>query len=172
MKIFLIGYRCVGKTVTGKLLAEMMRFAFIDTDKEIEKKMGNTIASIVKKKGWKYFRNIESQILREIAIDNKCIIATGGGIILDFKNIKFMKKNGTIVWLKASSNIILKRMKKSLKILRPSLTGRKIEHETESVLIKRIPLYKECADFIVDTSINEIKSVAKEIKRKINNVRQ
>ena len=175
MKIFLIGYRCVGKTVTGKLLADMMKSSFIDTDEEIEKKMKDTISSIIKKNGWEYFRDIEKQVFKKITINDKCIIATGGGIILNFENIKFMKKNGIIVWLKASSNIILKRMKKSLKsskILRPSLTGRKIEYETESVLIKRIPIYKKYADFAVDTSINEIKNVAKEIKRKINNVRE
>ena len=170
MKIFLIGYRCTGKSTIGRRLASMLGFSFIDTDKIIENKCSQTITLIVKKKGWDDFRKIEKQILMETADVKNYVIATGGGIILDPENLQFMKDNGTIVWLKAPVKTIISRIKRDIRSsdLRPSLTGGTIEDETESVLNQRIPLYKKRADFEIDTSVNDVYEAAQKIKRRLN----
>ena len=61
MKIFLIGYRCTGKTTLGKILAHRLNFDFIDTDLLIEQSLGLTIRKIIEKQGWEKFRQIEKK---------------------------------------------------------------------------------------------------------------
>ncbi len=167
--IYLIGYRCTGKTTTGRELAAMSDFLFLDIDEEIRTKMSMSIASIVENFGWEKFREIEQQILFKTDKLNPHIIATGGGIITLDENVRFMKKNGIVVWLKAPVNIITHRMIKDPETsdLRPSLTGKTVEDETLSVLNKRIPIYKNACDFEFDTSQLSPLEIAENIKQKI-----
>ncbi len=168
--IYLIGYRCTGKTTTGRELAAMSDFLFLDIDKEIRTQMSMSIASIVENHGWEKFREIEKQILFKTDKLNSHIIATGGGIITLDENVRFMKKNGIVIWLKAPVNIIIRRMMKDPETsgLRPSLTGRTIEDETFSVLNRRIPIYMNACDFEFDTSELSPRKTAENIKRKIH----
>lgn len=168
--IYLIGYRCTGKTTTGRELAAMSELLFFDIDEEIRIKMSMSIASIVENYGWEKFREIEKQILFKTDKFNSHIIATGGGIITLDKNVRFMKKNGIVIWLKAPVNIIIRRMIKDPETfgLRPSLTGRTIEDETFSVLNRRIPIYQNACDFEFDTSELSPLEIAENIKRKIH----
>ena len=170
MKIFLIGYRCTGKSTIGRILASMLGFSFLDTDKIIETRQSQTISLFVEKNGWDDFRKIEKQILMETAHVKNYVVATGGGIILDPENLQFMKDNGTIIWLKAPAQIIINRMRDDVSSsdLRPSLTGLTIEAETESVLNQRIPLYKKNADFEIDTSVHDVYGTAQKIKRRLD----
>lgn len=170
MKIFLIGYRCTGKSTIGRRLSSMLGFSFLDTDKIIETRQSQTISRFVEKNGWDDFRKIEKQILMETVDVKNYVIATGGGIILDPENLQFMKDNGTIVWLKAPVKTIINRIKKDIRSsdLRPSLTELTIEDETEFVLNQRIPLYKRRADFEIDTSINDVYEIVQKIKRRLD----
>ena len=115
MKIFLIGYRCTGKTTIGKILADRLNFDLIDTDSMIEQKIGSTILSFVEKNGWDKFRQIEKETLLNTKENKNIVIATGGGIILNRENQKFIKDNGFAVWLDASLATILSRLKKDTK---------------------------------------------------------
>lgn len=167
--IYLIGYRCTGKTTIGRILAAIMDFPFLDTDKEIERKMSIPISSIVENHGWKKFREVEKKILFKTAELKNHVIATGGGIVTFDQNVDFMKKNGIVIWLKAPVHIIISRMTDdpASSGLRPSLTGRTIEDETNSVLSGRIPLYQNACDFEFDTSEKTPGTIAENIKQQI-----
>ncbi len=169
MKIFLIGYRCTGKTTIGKTLADLLKFDFIDTDSMIEQKIESSILDFVEKNGWDKFRQIEKETLLKTKKDKNIVIATGGGIILDRENQQFIKNNGFTVWLDASLSTILSRLKKDFKTKdsRPSLTNDDVFNETAKVLKQRIPIYQRISHIKVDTNFNPPEEIANTIKRRL-----
>ncbi|NTW07909.1 MAG: shikimate kinase, partial [Syntrophaceae bacterium] len=82
MNVVLIGYRACGKSTVGKLLAEKLKIAFLDTDLLIEENLGMPIKEIVASQGWDYFRAREKEAVQELAQRSECVIATGGGVVL------------------------------------------------------------------------------------------
>lgn len=165
MNIFLIGYRCVGKTSVGKALAATLSLSFIDSDVEITKEYGMTVSEIVQKQGWESFRKKEKKIIKKICALNNYVVATGGGVVLDDENIRQMQKNGRIIWLKASSETITKRMleDKNTKNLRPSLTSKGVINEIEDTLLSRLPYYKKAMDFSTETDNFDIDEICAKI---------
>jgi shikimate kinase len=158
MNIVLIGYRGTGKSTVGKLLAARLGRELVSTDAEIVTRAKRTIPEIVTQEGWEYFRNLESDICRELAGRDKLVIDTGGGAILRTQNVEALKKNGTVVWLTASVETIGKRIGGDNQ--RPSLTGAKsFVDEIQDVLRERTPNYQAAADHTIatdDRSINQL----------------
>ena len=173
MNVILIGYRCTGKSTTGKALARIMETPFVDTDRIIEQTMGSTVAAIVADQGWDRFRKIESQVLKGVLMAESMVIATGGGIILDNKNVLAMGSAGTVVWLRASCDTILRRMSQDAATpgLRPSLTDKSLEIEVMETLALRTPLYRGAAHMVIDTDLAEPTEIAITIKRRLDNGR-
>ena len=158
MNIVLIGYRGTGKSTVGRLLAARLGREFVSTDAEIVKRAQRTIPEIVAQQGWDYFRDLESDICRELASRDQLVIDTGGGAILRPQNIEVLKKNGTVFWLTASVETIVKRIGSDNQ--RPSLTGTKsFVDEIHDVLQERMPKYQAAADHVIATdsrSINQL----------------
>ena len=158
MNIVLIGYRGTGKSTAGRLLAARMGRELVSTDAEIVKRAQRTIPEIVAQEGWEYFRDLESDICRELASRDQLVIDTGGGAILRAQNVEALKKNGILFWLTASVETIVKRIGGDNQ--RPSLTGTKsFVDEIHDVLRERTPKYQEAADHIITTdgrSINQL----------------
>ncbi len=173
MKIFLIGYRCTGKTTLGKIFAHRLNFDFIDTDRIIEQNLGSTILKIIETQGWKKFRQTEKQILLDTKKNKNTIIATGGGIILDPDNRQFLKKNGLCIWLDADIKTIMVRLKidNETKELRPALTNKNLFAETRQMVKKRTPLYKNTAHIRIDTSFHTPEEIVNIIDRRLKDVR-
>lgn len=97
--IVLVGMAGCGKTTIGKALAQEIGAEFVDTDEEIIKRENTTITEIFANKGEKYFRNIESDVIAEISALSGKVIATGGGAILDIKNVENLKQNGKLYFI-------------------------------------------------------------------------
>ena len=170
MKIFLIGYRCTGKTTIGKFLAHRLNFNFFDTDLLIEQVSGLNISQIVEKFGWKKFRRLEKENLFDIKDNEDAVIATGGGIIIDPENQDFIKKNGLCVWLDADLKTILHRLNNDNKTCssRPSLTNKDLLKETQELINLRRPLYKQTADIRVDVSFHTPEEIVNIIDRRLS----
>ena len=161
MNIFLIGFRCSGKTSVGRELALRTGKTFIDSDREFVENYGGSIAETVEDRGWQYFRRLETQIIKQICRGKNQIVATGGGVVLDTANIAAMKKSGTLVWLQAGAETIRERMAedRNTKGQRPALTSKGILEEIVLTLGNRKQYYAGAADLSVNTdsrSINEI----------------
>ncbi len=173
MNIYLIGYRCTGKTTIGRLLSSDLDRLFVDTDEKIESKIGTSISHFVSEHGWSQFRKIEKDVLFNSNEDTNCVISTGGGIILDPENQSFIKANGFCCWLTAGLNTILNRLKSDENSAnqRPSLTANDIEFETIQLLEIRDPLYKSTAQLKIDTSLLSPEEIVEQIKRNLTNVR-
>jgi shikimate kinase len=158
MNIVLIGYRGTGKSTVGKLLAMRLGRQFVSTDEEIVKRAKRTIPEIVAQEGWEYFRDLESEICRELAGRDQLVIDTGGGAILRIQNVEALKKNGTLFWLTASVETIAKRIGRDNQ--RPSLTGSKsFVDEIQDVLRERTPKYQAASDHVITTDDRSIKQL-------------
>jgi len=158
VNIVLIGYRGTGKSTVGRLLAARLGRDLVSTDAEIVKRAQRTIPEIVAQEGWENFRDLESDICRELASRDQLVIDTGGGAILRAQNVEALKKNSTVFWLTASVETIAKRIGGDNQ--RPSLTGTKsFVDEIQDVLRERTPKYQAAADYVIatdDQSINQL----------------
>ncbi len=152
--IFLIGYRGVGKTTVGKLLAQRLGYDFFDTDHYICQMTQMSIKEMVEKNGWDRFRNHEQEALVEMSTKKKSVIATGGGAILHSMIWEKIRLASTVIWLTAAHEIILQRLSHDITTekMRPSLTGKSTKEEVEEVLRNRIPLYSRMAHMEIDTA--------------------
>ncbi|MGD8292831.1 MAG: shikimate kinase [Desulfobacterales bacterium] len=151
--LFLIGYRCTGKTSVGKRLATFLDRAFVDTDSVIVSDAGMDIRKIVAHHGWQEFRRLEHLALQQVCLSDRQIVATGGGIVLDGTNVELMKNTGQVIWLKATPDTIRRRMlmDQASEGSRPALTSKDSIAEIEGTLAERKPLYRQAMDFAVDT---------------------
>jgi len=162
MNIVLIGMMGCGKSVVGKNLSENLSYNFIDTDNLIENKYGK-ISEIFSNKGEKYFRKLETKIIKSISKTDKTIISTGGGIVLNEKNILYLKRNATIFYLKAKPETLFMRTKGSE---RPLLQTGGLEKINE-ILEKRTSLYEKYSNFTITTDDRKILEIVEEIRLKI-----
>lgn len=153
MNIVLTGLRGTGKSRIGEALASRLGFAFIDIDKEIEKKVGMKIADFVGSEGWERFREVEQGEALRVSNLDKTVIATGGGTILDSESARALKKNGVFVFLKASLDVLAKRIAADASDGgRPSLTGHAPEEELNDIWNERKEIYEKTADIVFDVS--------------------
>src|SRR2546427_204083 len=150
MNIVLVGYRGTGKTSVAKILAERLKWSLISTDAEIVKKAGLSVPEIIQKRGWDYFRDVETQICQRVGKKVRTIIDTGGGVVLRKENVAALRERGRVFWLSAEVPTIMERIKHSKD--RPSLTQKKsYVDEVEEVLNERLPMYKAACDHIIPT---------------------
>ncbi len=154
MNLFLIGYRGTGKSSVGKRLAGRLGLTFVDADRELVDHTGKEIRDIVHAEGWPFFRQLEKEILGRICRREQILCATGGGVVVDDGNIRRMKESGLLVWLQADADTIRDRLRIDpvSDRLRPGLTDQGTNHEIESVLAARTPLYAKAANLAVDTA--------------------
>lgn len=158
MNIVLIGYRGTGKSTVGKVLAVKLGRGLVSTDKEIVRRAGRSIPEIVSEHGWEHFRDLESEVCKDLAGRENLVIDTGGGAILRQQNVDVLKQNGLLFWLTASVETIAGRIGGDTQ--RPSLTGTKsFMEEIQEVLRERTPRYRAAADHMLPTdgrSINQL----------------
>lgn len=160
--IVLTGFMGTGKSSVGRHLANELNIKFIDTDDLIEKEAGICINEIFAKFGETYFRRLESKVINEVSSDTNMVIATGGGVIVNPLNLEALKKNGIVVCLTASIEIILSRV--GIGDERPLISEGDKKEAISNLLKVREPFYKK-ADFIVDTSAKTVGEVVEEIKK-------
>ena len=166
MNLFLIGYRCSGKSTVGRALAERIGWPFVDTDQAIVQALGTPIARIVAEKGWAYFREQERLSLQRVAAGDGQVVATGGGVILEARNIAVMQASGAVVWLMAGEPVIRARLLADTGTdgSRPALTDQGLIAEISTVLAERNPHYAAAADLTVDTDKMTIRSLCDRIE--------
>ena len=126
--IILTGFMGTGKSTLGRLLAQKIGYDFVDTDTEIEKQTGQSIANLFQTQGETAFRKLESELVAKLAQQGGLVIATGGGLVLNPKNVAALSKTGRIVCLTASPEEILARVSK--------------QPETRPLLLEKDPLAK------------------------------
>lgn len=164
--IFLIGFMGVGKSTLSKVLKDTFAMDVIEMDEIIAKRNGMSISEIFDLHGEEYFRNEETNLLKECQNKKNQIVSCGGGVAMRQVNVDEMKKSGKVVLLTASPNTILKRVEDSHD--RPLLENNKTIEHISSLMTQRAPAYQAAADIVVNTDGKSEIEICEEIIAKVN----
>lgn len=153
MIISLIGYRGSGKTSLAPLLAEFLGWDWIDADRELELRAGLSIAEIFAQEGEARFRQLETELLAELAARERLVLATGGGAVLNPETRRRLREAGPVIWLQVDAETVAERLQQDAdnsSRSRPALTTLSFREEIAAVLTEREPIYQQSAHYAVD----------------------
>ena len=145
--IVLIGMPGSGKSSVAKIFAQEYAYKYIDSDMEIIKKAKINIPDIFKMHGENYFRELESEIIKNIPQDKNLIIALGGGCVTYKKNFDLIKKLGIVIYLFCRPNKIYKNLMSDKTNSRPLIQN---YLSIKKLFSQRYNLYKNICDYIFD----------------------
>ena len=158
----LIGYRGTGKTTVAQKLANRLGLPAFDSDPEIERQAGKSIADIFSQDGEPAFRDWEESVIAEIlAHSHPLVLATGGGAIVRASTRERLRQSGRVIWLTATPETILHRITNdaATATMRPNLTSLPMREEIVTVLERRKPFYAEAAHEIIDTDTRTVEEI-------------
>jgi shikimate kinase len=158
--IVLIGFMASGKTLSSHELAKRLNRERVSTDELIEEREGRTIAEIFARSGEPYFRQLEHEIVREIAVQKNLVIDCGGGVVTNEENLKALKAHGIVFFLEATPEAIYRRVK-GMKD-RPLLNVADPLQKIKELLAQRDPHYRK-AHHVVDSNEDNIGKVVDDI---------
>ncbi len=161
--IILTGFMGSGKSRIGQELSEKLGVPVLDTDQLIVEKEGMSINDIFARRGQPYFRDLETQLLRDLAErKDRYILSVGGGMPLREENRPLLKKLGRVIYLSSSLDTLEKRLIKDKS--RPNLRGEGSLRERISALLEeRMPMYMDAAELIIENDQKSASIVADEI---------
>ena len=159
--LFLIGPMGAGKSAVGRQLAKLLHLSFVDSDDEIETRTGVDISFIFEKEGEEGFRKREAKVIDDLSSMEGVVLATGGGAVADPENRSRLGGRGLVVYLYTTVDQQVARTQKGRE--RPMLADGDSRKILEELMDVRDPLYREIADFVVETDGRKVRTVANEI---------
>lgn len=159
--VFLIGLRGSGKSTVGRELAARLDLRWFDSDDEIERETGRSVASIFALQGEPAFREIEmrciKKLIESIGAEKRtdswsAVVSLGGGAVLPAETRSLMARSGLTIWLDGDATELVRRLQNDPAPHRPPLTDLEPGDEVRRLKEERFPVYSECADFRVDTT--------------------
>jgi shikimate kinase len=155
LRTYITGFMGSGKSTVGPLLAESLRFQFIDLDAAIEAKEGKAVPDIFRERGEQDFRSLERRELGLLSTRERIVVATGGGALTDPGSREIIRRSGLLVYLQVPSEILIARLRGRRG--RPMIASddgtplgeEELRGRISSLLRSREPLYRQ-ADIIVD----------------------
>lgn len=158
--IYLIGMMGAGKSTAGQVLAQRLGYQFFDTDAVITQAAGCSISQIFAESGEAVFRNLETQVLSQLAAHRRLVVATGGGIVLERMNWSHLR-HGLIVWLNPTLETLWQRLQTDT--TRPLLQDSNPRQTLEQLLMQRQPLYQQADLCIEVTPEDDAETVVQQI---------
>lgn len=159
--IFLIGFMGTGKSTIAEALKRKYDMQIVDMDAEIEKEQQMAISDIFATKGEEYFRDLETQLIKDLQKKDNVVVSCGGGAVLREENVTEMRKSGKVVLLNATPETILQRVKNSHN--RPLLEGNKNVDFIRELMSKREDKYNSAADVTVSVDNRAVGEIADEV---------
>ena len=158
MKIYLIGMPGSGKSTMGRKIAQELLVAFVDLDREIEKREGKSVSQVFAEKGEDHFRQVESQVLLEWAASEKSfVMATGGGTPCFYKGIEVINKTGLSIFLDVQVSVLLSRLeKKSDRPLLHSSDATEKEGKLKTLRASRLKFYQAANITIENADLSKL----------------
>ncbi|MGA7162028.1 MAG: shikimate kinase [Bacteroidota bacterium] len=166
--IFLTGFMGSGKSTIGPILANTIGYDFVDLDMFIEQKEKRKIGDIFKQEGERAFRKMERAFLTEVSGTPRSVISLGGGTITDQESLDLVKESGVLVYLKAESEFIYKRLrtKSDRPMLRTAdgelMDAEQLQLRIDELLTKRKGYYEQ-AHIIIHTDDKKIGNTIDEL---------
>ena len=155
MKIVLIGYRACGKSTLGRELSARLGWPLLDIDRGIEQtRPGMTLTDLWLDIGDDAFRDIEADVVREMCRQDECVISFGAGTLGRPENRVHARRDALVVYLDMTTEALWERIQSDPKsaTTRPNLAGGGFE-EVVAMMETRDPVYRECADLVVDATL-------------------
>jgi len=161
--VALVGFMCAGKSTVGKLLAARLNKAFVETDELVEERAGMSVSNVFSTYGEPRFREMEAEVVADIALRHDIVIACGGGVVLARCNVDRLKAGAVVVYLDVSPGTVLQRLGPRSDV-RPLLSGEDREERLLKLMEERRPAYCAAAELTVDASQMSPPAVAAEIE--------
>lgn len=149
MILSLVGLPGSGKTTVGRQLARRLQLPFVDSDHEIEQRIGCSIREFFEREGEDRFRDMEEQVLDALTQGAACVLSTGGGACLRPANRKHLHDRGQVVYLRSAPEDVYRRVKHDRN--RPLLLVEDPLQRLRELYAVRDPLYRETAHFVIET---------------------
>ncbi len=167
LNIYLIGMMGTGKTTLGKILAELMNYRCLDSDSIIEQLANKKINDIFAEMGEAEFRKLETEVLKQLAVQTRTVVATGGGIILSQQNWYYLRQ-GLTIWLNVPISLLSDRLRSDTS--RPLLQNVDLEAKLNQLMQQRRALYEEADLHININTARPPRAVAEDIMAQIPSV--
>lgn len=168
--IALIGFMGVGKSTVAAELSKMLGMEAVEMDQVIAEREGMGIPEIFETYGEEYFRERETELLMELGAEKNAVISCGGGAAMRERNVAEMKRNGCVVLLTASPDVILGRVKSCGG--RPVLKGRKTAGAIAELMEERWERYEKAADIVIDTDNKDVPQICDELAQKLKSIKK
>ena len=170
--VFLTGFMGSGKSTIGPILANALGWDFVDIDRDIERRADQKIIDIFASKGEQTFRELEHEVLRDLALRDECVVSLGGGTLATEENFEFIRRNGIIVYLRLSPERILQRVRHRLD--RPMLKdaegnpleGEELQKRIDDLLEVREGYYSK-ADIVIPADTLKVGTTVDAIVEKL-----
>jgi shikimate kinase len=137
--LYLVGFMGVGKSAVGRKVARELRYRFLDSDHQIEKKAGKMIPAIFAEDGEAAFRQMEREFIESGHSDQGCVVSCGGGLVVEEGMSDLLKEKGVVVCLFASAETVIERTSRNAN--RPLLNVDHPEERVRQLLAEREPIY-------------------------------
>ena len=170
INIVLIGFMGVGKSTVSEYLGKRYSMKTVEMDQIIEEREKMSIPDIFKTYGEEYFRDLETELLKELQSEHNVVISCGGGTALRECNVAEMKKNGRVVLLTASPKLIYSRVKDIDD--RPVLYGRKTVEGISELMEERSKKYEAAADIVIQTDNKSVSTICKELMHSLTEMEE
>lgn len=166
--IFLIGFMGAGKSTIAECLKKNYGRRIVEMDQKIEEQEQMAIPGIFEEKGEEYFRNLETELLRELMGEANLVVSCGGGVPLRACNVEVMKESGRVIFLTATPETVYQRVKDSHN--RPLLEKNKNIPFIASLMEERRSRYEAAADYLVATDERDAEEICREIMEKLSGI--
>ncbi len=168
-KVLLVGMPGSGKSSVAPLLAPRLGWGYVDTDAQIEKMAGLSVAGIFARHGEEYFRAQETRCLRWVlGVQEAVIVAVGGGAVVDPENRRLMREGGIVVWLRAAVPTLVARIGTGAG--RPLLADGDLRTSMANLDAARRSLYQEIATVTLDVDDGDVDKVVDRVLRSLGRV--
>jgi shikimate kinase len=149
LRIFLVGMPGSGKSTVGRHLARRLVLPFFDSDQRIEQRLGCSIREFFAREGEAAFRDVEEQVLAELAQGPSAVVATGGGAVLREANRQCLRNAGKVIYLRSTPEELYRRVRHDTQ--RPLLQVADPMARLRALHAERDPLYRDAAHFDIET---------------------
>jgi len=147
--IVLVGLPGSGKSTVGRQLARRLQLPFFDSDHVIEQQLGCSIREYFEREGEDRFRDVEESVIDQLTQNPKCVLSTGGGVVLRPANRQHLRERGQVVYLNSTPDELFRRLRHDVN--RPLLQVADPLSRLRDLHALRDPLYRETAKFIIET---------------------
>jgi len=149
MSIALVGMPGSGKSTVGRQLARQLAWRFVDSDHEIERQIGGSIRAFFEQRGEVAFRDLEQQVIEELADQPGQVLATGGGAVLREANRDALRQGCQVVYLRSTPEELFRRLRHDTQ--RPLLQVKDPLKRLRDLYAERDELYRAASHFVIET---------------------